>query len=238
VEQLSWDHVEAFVERRTRRQPPVFWWLKSGWSEEVEQGLANQNIVFRRRPESGVLEIVKGEREVNIERLIATLRAEEVRQYSFNNEAGCSGVERIIETKVPESLDSNEYLPVLGAGGRIIFFQTDRGVGAELTIRRRLEPEEARWRDPAEIISRFRWEYQISRPMPRLRAGFGYFELSKYEFQRLMRPVFIFSLEQSQDEERHLPGWRTTIVEPATTSSEFTLQEGMGNWLERTIESP
>jgi hypothetical protein len=60
-------------------------------------------------------------------------------------------------------------------------------------------------------------------------AGFGYFELSKYEPQSWLRPTFVFSIDL-QPGNRSFPSSRFTIVEPATEGCGIGLEEGLGSW--------
>ena len=216
--------------------PPVFWLLDTDRSIRRDQILAARGFDVRQYVGSGVFDIRFAERELNFsDEFVSTLLGGEARGLFRNYESGYSGVNFIIETEVPRGgRRSDGSLPVLGPGGRIVVFGGDRGGSAEVTVRRRLDAKEGFWRDPDEITTRLRLLYHNNTgPAPLLRGAFGYFELSKYEHQKLMRPVFLFALEQPQDEERGLPGWSTTAVEPATVSSDFTLEEGIDNWIEQ-----
>jgi hypothetical protein len=69
---------------------------------------------------------------------------------------------------------------------------------------------------------------------PAVRTAFGYFELSKYEMQSLMRPVFLFAIEQGQDPEGRWPAFQRIVVSAATTAGGLDSSEGLGMWAEST----
>jgi hypothetical protein len=235
MDKLSWEKLETFVKEYMTGPAPVFWLLDTDRFLRRDQIVADQGFDVRRYVGAGVFDVSFAERGLNFSNeFVATLLGGEARGLFRNYESGYSGVNFIIETEVPRSSRSDSPLPVLGPGGRIVVFGDDRGGSAEVTVRRRLDTKEGSWRDPDEITARLRLlYYNDNNPAPLLRAAFGYFELSKYERQKLMRPVFVFALEQPQNEERGLPGWRTTTVEPATVSPDFTLEEGIDNWMEQ-----
>jgi hypothetical protein len=62
---------------------------------------------------------------------------------------------------------------------------------------------------------------------------FGYFEASKREAQRLLRPVLMLLIEHGQSEESEFDvGWRRLVVEPATELEDAPPGAGLGLWYE------
>jgi hypothetical protein len=110
---------------------------------------------------------------------------------------------------------------------------------ADVTIRRRIRPEQGKWRRTREILRPLEQvlgeDFAGADEQPTVRAAFGYFELSKFEAQSLMRPVFLFAIEQEQDPEGRWPGFQRIVLSPATTAEELDDAEGLGIWAESTL---
>jgi hypothetical protein len=91
----------------------------------------------------------------------------------------------------------------------------------------------SRWREPPEVSEALRAklaEQGPSRDIAKIYATLGYFELSKYEAQRWLRPVFLLFVERILVEDARVQ-WQSTLAEPATTSAEVPLDEGLGSWI-------
>jgi hypothetical protein len=143
-----------------------------------------------------------------------------------------SGVISELETEIPSGSDPNRRLRAIGPGGRAVAFELADGFAADVVIRRRSRSLPGAWRTPGDILSRLGCNCPEAPPDLRVRAAFGYFELSKYEMQQLLRPVFLFTIEQPQDEQGRWPGWMATALEPATTAPGIALDDGVGLWSE------
>jgi hypothetical protein len=123
-------------------------------------------------------------------------------------------------------------VPVIGPGGRVTVARSREGLDVDVVVRRRGRPIASSWRAPTEIAA------TIAGLVPRERlsvqAAFGYLELSKYEVQRLLRPVFLFLCTGGggADEERAsaAPRWAFVVAEPATTAPDVSLDDGLGHW--------
>lgn len=120
-------------------------------------------------------------------------------------------------------LSVNNIIPV-GPGGRITYYPRRRLV--EIIVRRRGKSLGGYWRKPGEVVNRALSFLEIGdMPGARLRAGFGYYEASKYESQSLLRPVFLFLLDRPTAVEG--PRWRISTVEAATELPEFPVTAGI-----------
>jgi hypothetical protein len=134
-----------------------------------------------------------------------------------------------------QSILKEQDLPVLGPGGRIsVFFTASAWLEADIGVRKRLRSVPSQWRQQSEIVQeilRQLSERTLEQNSVRISARLGYFELSKYEPQRWLRPAFVFLLEIVSAVE---PGvaWRDTIIAPAatTTETEIALEDGFGSW--------
>jgi len=123
-------------------------------------------------------------------------------------------------------------LPVLGPGGRLIGYALGSVMQFEIVIRKRETKIVSQWRGGAEIVEGIQRRISalgIDRAAADLVGSLGYFELSKYERQTHMRPVFVLHLD-FQSPNDSTPLWRSTVVEPATTAIGVSLGDGMGSW--------
>jgi hypothetical protein len=122
-------------------------------------------------------------------------------------------------------------IPVVGPGGRaIVYRQTNGSLVSEIVVRRREGELASEWKDVGDIVRRVQ-EISSGTETLDIWATFGYFELSKYELQLVMRPVFIFVVD-GHSAVAGAPDWRQTLVEPATYSSRLSDEEGLGAWIE------
>jgi hypothetical protein len=115
-------------------------------------------------------------------------------------------------------------IDVIGPGGRVIVYHQPIPVAADLVVRRRVATVGGRWRSPVAVLRDGRLP-----ELPRgtqLGAHFGYFELSMYERQELLRPVIFLSVDFVGDG----PTMRRTFAVAATDSDEIGPVEGLGEW--------
>jgi hypothetical protein len=250
IKSIPLKEVSSFAAQQLRQEPPVFWVLvHSG------ENLARFDEVgpVRRRPDSNTLEIDFPSETGYAGRDDRTLfqefegmvrryaEAEDEREFRATEGPLPAGVGFELGSRVPvaEGGARGTMLEVIGPGGRATGFRGARGMtGADVTIRRRNRAESGIWRRLDEImrpLGRALGEDFVGmKEEPTVRTVFGYFELSKYEVQSLMRPVFLFAIEQGQDPEGRWPGFQRIVVSSATTLGELDSSEGLGMWAEST----
>jgi hypothetical protein len=242
--------VLSLAAQQLRQEPPVFWVLAH--SRENSARIEEAGPV-RRRLDSNTLEIdfpsetgyAFGQEDRALFQVFESMvrryaEAEDEREFRATEGPLPAGVGFEIESRVPVAQGGRgTMLEVIGPGGRATAFRGTRGMtGADVTIRRRSRAERGIWRRLDEIIRPL--EQALSEDFtgmeeePMVRTAFGYLELSKYEAQSLMRPVFLFAIEEEQDPEGRWPGFQRIVVSSATTAGEFDLSEGLGIWSQST----
>jgi hypothetical protein len=242
--------VSSFAAQQLRQEPPVFWVLVHS-----RENLARFEGVgpVRRRSDSNTLEIdFPSETGYALGKDYRTLfqefegmvrgyaEAEDKRDFRATEGPLPSGVSFELDSRVPVAQGSKgRMLEVIGPGGRATAFRGARGMtGADVTIRRRSRAEGGMWRRLDEIMRPLELalgeDFISMEEELTVRTAFGYLELSKYEVQSLMRPVFLFVIEQEQDQEGRWPGFQRIVVSSATTAGGFDLSEGLGIWAEST----
>jgi hypothetical protein len=233
-------HIERFIEQTMGGMPPVFWSVDQDLERyedlrRLRDYYGNDNV--RLRSESSALEIkLDGERSFNSEIAEAIILGLDSRLIELQTERLPSGVSLIVQTQVPQDRDNVTYLDAIGPGGKALLFETASRRAVDITVRRRGYAFEGRWRDRFEILHRLNCDcgnYYNRFPEFMVKAKFGYLELSKYESQTVLRPVFLFVITQDQGGDGSWPAWRSIFVEPATTSPEVSLDEGVGSWSEQ-----
>jgi hypothetical protein len=122
-------------------------------------------------------------------------------------------------------------LPSIGPGGRMLVFAGADSPFGEVTIRRRVGEVErpSSWRAPSEIEDRLRTEFDLDRVV--VSGELGYFEADSAAAQLLLRPAYLFVLEQEQPEERGA-AWRAVRVLAATHVEGLPLTAALGGWAE------
>jgi hypothetical protein len=112
----------------------------------------------------------------------------------------------------------------VGPGGRLTVYKTHQR--SQIMIRRRVWPLGSAWRPPTEIMETVNDMIgQEPANDARLRGAFGYFEASKLESQRCLRPVFVFVLDRAAAEQG--PRWRVASVVAATRLDGLPLTAGL-----------
>jgi hypothetical protein len=124
-----------------------------------------------------------------------------------------------------------ETVPVIGPGGHVAVYDTADGLQMDIVTRRRSQAIPSKWRDSASVADElFRgfeidgWEIRAEE----LKTDFGYFELSKYEQQTILRPAVMAILDVVADESG-IP-YRFVSVAAVTESPQLANHEGLGNW--------
>jgi hypothetical protein len=240
---VKWHEITELVAKSMGDEPPPIFGLANPTEmkersvpELFEGELRQYEPAITRRPDSGVLEIhIRGVREDRpgsfLEILLRSTRSMALREDQ----------RLFVETRPQRSstilFDLRSFLtqalPVLGPGGRVL---VSRGIGeidADVVVRKR----------NTEIVSKWVGEDLVLEPLRELISGygdeeyvtvlpsFGYFELSKYEPQFVMRPAFVFMVQGLYPAEIG-PSWLQTVVVPATTSPNVPLEEGLGSWID------
>lgn len=120
---------------------------------------------------------------------------------------------------------------VIGPGGALTLFRRGEYLVGDLVVRQRIGvwPERGGWRLPTDVAQRVRALRTGSDV--ELMVDFGYFEASKYERQELLRPAYLLVVDRPQPEELGA-GWRTVLVEPATSVPDLMPWAGLENWFE------
>jgi hypothetical protein len=107
-----------------------------------------------------------------------------------------------------------------------------RGLEVHPVFRRRSNPLVSHWRSEEEInswISRRIQSAADGLPITGLRMAFGYFELSEYERQDIMRPAFLVAVDVRDPSDRQTL-WTSVVVEAATEASNYSIGAGLGDW--------
>lgn len=222
------DELRDWLGEQAKQEPPPFYRL--GTTGRLDQFKAafgpdvDARLEFHTRPESGTVEV----------RIVgrAGFMRDDHQGVPFESIAGQIDRRTYTPTGQPpasvlrESRSSlaESGIDVIGPGGRILVYHWPRPVAADLVIRKRLDAFGGRWRALAELTDNI--------PLTAWPAGlfvtceFGYFELSKYERQDLLRPVFLFSLEIEIDG----LSVRRSVAVPATAADDIAPEQGVGDW--------
>jgi hypothetical protein len=139
-------------------------------------------------------------------------------------------VSEIVRAEIDSFIDG---LPVIGPGGSITVYESLRQLQIDVVVRRRTEAIASAWRDADAILEGLRTKiadrgYFDERES--IDLSYGYFELSKYEAQTLLRPAILCSVDRRVEIEGKPVRWQSTVVEPTTTNSDIPLEAGLGAW--------
>jgi len=199
-------------------------------TEREQMRFSGLEMRVNRRPDSGVLEI-RFDRSQNStvvdpsQTAIAIAREEDPERKFLELRRDHEGSEFQVSRTLIESL------PVLGPGGQVLIQDSDAAFMADITIRSRelqgITSEQ--WNDPGLVYRSLTAEFGDYRDYLEIKARIGYFELSKYDAQSLIRPVFMFLIQsQSKSSEASYVAWETTRVHSATLNKSIAEREGLG----------
>jgi hypothetical protein len=243
----AWDHltvegVPSWIEDKMsthRPPPPIFALVNPAELAERRPPQAPEwlNVNVTRRKDSGIPELhefmprdirLKSFTERLLPRIIGMAEAEDERQFRRVQNLKSD----FILAEFQSRLGGDVGLDVIGPGGRVTVYSGQASVAASVVVRSRLKPIPSQLRPYTELAERI--SRRISERVPekayvRIRAAFGYFELSKYEPQLWLRPAFVFLLRVTFSEGTAL-AWQDTLVEAATTNSDISSVEGLGSW--------
>jgi hypothetical protein len=210
---------------------------------EQRPPILKMDLSAMRRSDSGVLDFsipsriaatlndVAGKRESRVVDIIrAVALGEDSRKLERVTEPSGSVAAELVSS-IESTVVGRNNTSVVGPGGRAIVYRLMNGsLASEVVVRRREGEVASQWKDIRDILRRLN-EISSHAEALTISATYGYFELSKYELQLLMRPVFIFVID-GHSAVSGAPDWRQTIVEPVTYSARLSDEEGLGAWLE------
>ncbi len=219
--------------------PPPLFRLAERLDVPIPQRIHRAGTLINRRSDSGVIEIktpgirlsAMAESAATLEQTIIQVAAfEDQRTLQANAIAAAIGKQGRVQTLVnlPEN---NRAVAVLGPGGAIIGSDGADGLEIAVVIRHREQSLPSTWRKPEAVIEELFTGFGIpgSDISPSdVRLRFGYFELSKYDRQSTMRPVFLAVLDLKADE-TGVP-YRFVAVAAATNAPGVAADEGLGSW--------
>jgi hypothetical protein len=229
------------IERQPMRLDQVLNWLNNTMSEQSvpqmfgvlppeihadQERFRGLDMRVNRRPDSGVLEM-RFNRSDNpgvtdpVQTAMSIAQEEDPERKFLELRRVHEESEFLVSRTLIDSL------PVLGPGGQVLIQDSDAAFMADITIRkpdfRGIASEE--WSDPESVYRSLMADFGVYRDYLKIKARLGYFELSKYDDQSLIRPVFIFLIQSS---ERSNVDWETTRVQPATLNKSIAEREGLG----------
>jgi len=240
------------IKQQAMPEPPSAWELeiasdRARWVPPLLEQL-NLSRLAEYRPESGAIDIQfdrlrdrlrrddLGEPTPNaIDLMVEVTRALAVRLdadrafYTWedlNDEERAPGsFRRAVYHEVWAGINHREQVVhQVGPGGRLTVYATH--LRSQIMIRRRTSLLRGAWRPPSEILETVNDLIgQEPASDARLRGAFGYFEASKLETQRYLRPVFVFVLDRAAAEQG--PRWRVASVVAATTLEGLPLTAGL-----------
>jgi hypothetical protein len=225
------------------RQPPPIFRLEEPQKQKTltDIYLGNINFPYRasHRFDSGILEFQFPEADtlhdsgLDLAINLASFAEREFGRSFYSVEIRASQV-IVAEMQSRLNLADNEE-QVIGPGGRITIYRGNRWMEADLVLRRRVGELSSSWRRPEQIVARVLAEIAGEPEGIEVMCQFGYLEVSKYEAQEWLRPVFLLSFQNTGALEGQV-SWQYSVVEPATTNSELPLEEGLGSWSEKFAE--
>jgi hypothetical protein len=186
--------------------------------------------MWQQRPESGALEVrfesdstITGMTELSL-RIALTLDERRFSALEALDEEE-SGAPRDVNRLVTKELwGSIDEVRSVGPGGRITIYESQRR--ADIVVRHRVRRLGGIWRPPnlvEEAVNDLFGEGFA--PDVTLRGALGYFEASKFDQQRYLRPAFVFLLDQRPAGEG--PRWRVATVTAATTADNLSVTAGL-----------
>jgi hypothetical protein len=233
----TWDYYPSSLEEVTngiarlfsRKELPIY---KLAYPGRVYLEPATRSPIYpfrasiNRRSDSGTIEINWPNDRAEALRLpmeyILRSVAEEEDARTFSRTEGNEANE--VSFELESSVEENG-VPVVGPGGRVTLYSNLKS--ADVVTRTRRDSVPSIWKDPGDVARRLSREIEDSAPT-HMHMTFGYFELSKYEFQAVMRPVLILIADRAP--EGRIPGWRYVAVEPASSAQGIADSSGLGSW--------
>jgi hypothetical protein len=214
-----------------REMPPIFEVQPPEFhAENDRKRFSDIDVRVNRRRDSGVLEIrfnrTEGRRVVNLAQTAMAIARDEDPERNF------SELRRVHEeSQFLVSKTLIRSLPVLGPGGQVLIQDSGTAFMADITIRRRhlkgIASEE--WNAPEFLYRSLTVEFGDYPDNVDIQAQLGYCELSKYDDQSFIRPVFMFLVRShSAPSEKSYAAWETVRFQPATLNKSVGEREGLG----------
>jgi hypothetical protein len=214
-----------------REPPPIFEVEPPKLDAESDRKrFGGLNVQFNRRLDSGLLEIrfngIDSRRMVDLAQTTIAIARDEDRERGF------SELRRVHEgSQFLVSRTSIEMLPVLGPGGQVLIQDSEAAFVADITIRKRYAQgmTSEKWIDTELAYRSLAAEFREYPQNVGIQAWLGYYELSKYDHQSFIRPVFMFVVRShDEDPEKSYIAWETVRLWPATSNKKVTEREGLG----------
>jgi hypothetical protein len=210
--------------------PPMFELRPAEFHVESDSArFRDLDMRVTRRRLSGILEIQSAVTDPRksisyVESIMAIAKDEDPRRELLELKSADEGSQFLVSRTTIGSL------PVVGPGGQVLIQMSDSVFMADITIRRRnlLAIHSERWADPEKIYRTLTDEFGDYEQEIEIEPTLGYFELSKYDVQRLLRPVFMFVIwPRNQGPEQGQLSWETARILPASSSRSIGQTEGL-----------
>lgn len=238
--ELNVGEIANWTGERFQRTPPVIFKLAS----DAPRGLLESSMLtsyqaagmrVQHREDSGTLEVrlpkplfMERAESLSIEAALSIAGGiDEGRSFASAPLGATQVVRADVRSFLPE-----QGLPIIGPGGRVTIYDMGDHIQADVVVRNRTKAVQSQWREASEVNDAVRTKIAEQGPfrdVAKIYGTFGYFESSKYEAQQWLRPAFLFFIERILVEDARVQ-WQSTLAEPATTSDEVPLDQGLGNW--------
>jgi hypothetical protein len=208
---------------RTRDLPSYRLVIPDAKSVDDKRRSEGLNLTIGRHSESGIIEAfgTNNRRDENhgtiVQQILNVGRDEDPREF-YEENPGRGTSKQLLHTDFRFWRSRVNGVPVIGPGGKITLFQDRNRVLVDIVVRKRGVVVPSTPRDVTLILESIRREYAGWERYIEIKAEFGYFELSKYQRQRLLRPVYLFVINMAK-EDRPVVRWQTARVEFATKVS-------------------
>jgi hypothetical protein len=239
---LTWESLPNWISQMTAGDSPMILQVEGAGAGLVNQVPNPTNIDFHHYPASDTLDIRLYKREnddlhQSFQTILSLAAAiDPQRRMVFSSQ----GTTDTIGADVATTIDG---WPMVGPGGRLTFYDCQDHIDVDLVVRKRIKSIRSQWRSSGEIVEDLRVKASRQATLGEsstICGALGYFELSKFEAQNWVRPVFLFYVTRSADVEatplegtatRNIPVTRlSTVAVAATSSAAIPLEAGLGSW--------
>lgn len=239
---LTWESLPDWISQMTVSPPPMILQVAAPGTGVVNQFLNPTNIYFRHHSASGTLDVRlrQSENETwhqSVQTILSLAAAIDPQRRMLSSPQVVTGT---IAADITTTIDG---WPMIGPGGRITFYDCRDHIDIDLVVRKRIMSIPSSWRSTEEITEDLRNKASREAALGEsftIYGTLGYFELSKFEAQNWLRPVFLFYVTRSGDvEATPLEGTATrnisvtrssTVAVAATSNAAVPLEAGLGSW--------